>query len=113
MVRTGIHILGPTIQTHHCQVYQTATAVDAAGTAAAPEYDSDDNLIVPDDKRGQIGPLKALDHAAIEYEEFTKDLYMPAPEIASMTEGQVCTLNSHLRLDSNPSSYAVHYANAP
>jgi hypothetical protein len=71
------------------QVYATASAVDAAAKAQAAEYDSDDNLIVPDRLGKTIEPLKPLDHDQIEYEEFTKDFYEPAAEIAALTEGQV------------------------
>jgi len=74
-------------------VYRTATAVDAAGAGPAPEYDSDDNLIEADDKRGgKIEPLKPLDHDSIDYEDFNKDFYTPASDIAAMAEGQVQTL---------------------
>lgn len=71
------------------QVYRTATAVDAAAKAQAPEYDSDDNLIVPDRYSRAIEPLKPLDHDQIEYEEIEKDFYTPAADIAALTEGQV------------------------
>jgi hypothetical protein len=71
------------------QVYQTAHAVDAAAKAQAPEYDSDDNLVVPDKFNKAIEPLKPLDHDQIEYEDFNKDFYEPAAEIAALTEGQV------------------------
>ena len=70
-------------------MYRTATAVDAAGTAAAPEYDSDDNLVVADKQRGKIEALRPLEHEQIEYDDFTKDFYVAAPDIAAMTEGQV------------------------
>lgn len=71
------------------QVYQTATAVDAAAKAKGPEYDSDDILVVPDKFNNTIDPLKPLDHDQIEYEEFNKDFYEPAAEIAALTDGQV------------------------
>ena len=71
------------------QVYQTASAVDAAAKAQAPEYDSDDNLVVPDKLNKTVEPLKPLDHDQIEYEEFTKDFYEPAADIAALTDGQV------------------------
>ena len=70
-------------------MYQTASAVDAAAKAQAPEYDSDDNLVVPDKLNKTVEPLKPLDHDQIEYEEFTKDFYEPAADIAALTDGQV------------------------
>lgn len=70
-------------------MYQTASAVDAAAKAQAPEYDSDDNLVVPDKLNKTVEPLKPLDHDQIEYEDFTKDFYEPAADIAALTDGQV------------------------
>lgn len=70
-------------------MYQTATAVDAAAKSQGPEYDSDDNLVVPDKFNKTIDALKPLDHDQIEYEEFGKDFYEPSAEIAALTDGQV------------------------
>lgn len=81
-------------------MYQTASAFDAAAKAQAAEYDSDDNLIVPDRLGKNIEPLKPLDHDQIEYPEFNKDFYEPAAEIATLTEAQVGEVGCcwHLKL---------------
>eukprot|EP00898_Chlorokybus_atmophyticus_P008043 jgi/Chlat1/823/Chrsp104S01178 len=73
------------------EVYATARAVDAAEKAAAEKggagYDSDDNIL-PVDKK-EIGPIPPLDHSSIEYDEFTKDFYVEAPQIAAMSEDDI------------------------
>lgn len=50
------------------EVYAAAKAVHAGMI----EYDSDDNPIVLDERK--IEPILALDHGAIEYDQFNKDL---------------------------------------
>ncbi len=39
--------------------------------------------------RLQIEPLPPVNHDDIDYEEFAKELYEPAPEVLAMTEAQV------------------------
>ena len=39
--------------------------------------------------RLQIEPLPPVNHDDIEYEDFAKDLYEPAPEVLAMSEAQV------------------------
>ena len=40
-------------------------------------------------KKRAIDPLPPLDHSEIEYEDFAKDFYEEAPDIAAMTDEQV------------------------
>ena len=86
-------------------VYATAKAVDAAAAAAAAggagnggggvtEYDSDDNPILPGDEHAaaaadarsldsKIAMLPVVDHAAMEYEDFSKDFYVEHADLAA------------------------------
>jgi hypothetical protein len=63
------------------EVYATAKALDAAGDVG---YDSDDAPAARADAK-DVGPIPPLDHSSIAYDEFAKDFYQPAPEVAAMT----------------------------
>ena len=86
------------------EVYAAARAVDGAD-----QYDSDDNPMGPGviDKK-KIEPLPALDHAAIEYDEFAKDFYEEAPAIAAMTPAEVRAVPDwcHLWATCSPLAYS-------
>lgn len=74
------------------EVYAAAKAVDAGML----EYDSDDNPIVVDKKK--IEPIPALDHSAIEYEQFNKDFYEEKPSISGMSEQDVADYRKSLAI---------------
>ena len=67
------------------EVYAVAKAMDEA---EGGDYDEDDLAAIAADKK-RIEPLAALDHANIEYDEFSKDFYEEAPEIARMQPAEV------------------------
>ncbi|XP_020107971.1 DEAD-box ATP-dependent RNA helicase 24 isoform X2 [Ananas comosus] len=74
------------------EVYAAAKAVDAGMI----EYDSDDNPIVLDKRK--IEPIPALDHSAIEYDQFNKDFYEEKPSISGMSEQDVADYRKSLAI---------------
>lgn len=67
------------------EVYAVAQAVDDAEHA---DLDNDDYDAVAGGKQ-KIEPLPALDHAAIEYDDFAKDFYEEAAAITKMSHAEV------------------------
>lgn len=73
------------------EVYAVAQAVDDAGDGDVDDDDYDS--VVMTGTKQKIEPLAALDHAAIQYDEFAKDFYEESAEIAKMSHAEVihCT----------------------
>jgi len=63
------------------EVYRTAAQLEAASGPTDEER--------AEALRGDGAPLEEVDHAAQEYDDFERDFYRPAPEIARLTEAEV------------------------
>ncbi|KAK7304924.1 hypothetical protein VNO77_42818 [Canavalia gladiata] len=74
------------------KVYAAAKAVDVGMI----EYDSDDNLIIVDEKK--IEPIPPLDHSSIDYEPFNKDFYKESTSISGMSELDVTEYRKSLAI---------------
>jgi hypothetical protein len=73
------------------EVYATAAALDATAGGAAAED-------AAEGARGDAAPLAAVDHDAIEYEDFEKDFYRAAPEVARLSAAEAAAACAALGL---------------